>query len=450
VPATSAAASGRSPWRPTSAERPYLLGLCALNFLTLGAWYVLRPLRDEIATLDPDLVPRLWTWVFFVMLVLSPLFGALVGRFPRRLFLSALFGLFALSVAGFAAFFLAADGPIRETGEAVFYVFLSVLNLFAVSVLWSFAADLVRTASAARLFGPIAAAGTLGGLCGSWLVGQLRETVPAEWLLLLAAALFEVGRWVVLGLDSHDRRSQASADATAAERNPVPASPALSGGRGAVGGSVWEGLVLVVRSPFLLAIVAYMALTNAAGAVFYMQQSELLGAHIQERAARGAFLADINLWTNALALLGQLFLNAWILRRVGPGWALVLLPLVVLFALASLGYVQWQGFAGSAVLATFAAAEVLRRSANFAFSRPTREYLFTLVSRAEKYRSKNFIDTAVYRGVDVAASAAERWLRSAAGLPLHGVAFAFLPLVALWGGLALGLGALARRRAGAP
>lgn len=436
VTGTDGSREARAFWRPSPAERPYLLGLAALNFLTLGAWYVLRPLRDEIATLDPDLVPKLWTWVFFVMLVLSPLFGTLVGRFPRRQFLSALFGLFALAVAGFAAFFLTAEGQTRETGEAVFYVFLSVLNLFALSVLWSFAADLMRTASAARLFGPIAAAGTLGGLCGSWAVGSLRETVAPEWLLLLAAAMFELGRWVILALDSHDRRARDSASEPMAQE----------GGRERVGGTVFEGLMLVVRSPFLLGIVGYMSFTNAAGAVFYMQQSELLREHIPERAARGAFLADMNLWTNGLALFGQLFLNAWILRRVGPGWALLALPLVVFAALGALGYVQWQNLDGAVVLATFAVAEVVRRSANFVFSRPTREYLFTLVSRSEKYRSKNFIDTAVYRGVDVAASSAERWLRTAAGLPLHGVAFAFLPLVAAWGGLALLLGRLARRR----
>ncbi len=245
-----------------------------------------------------------------------------------------------------------------------------------------------------------------------------------------------MGRWIVLVLDTYARRHRGVDD------GPLSAEAAQEH----IGGGVIDGLVLVFRSPYLLAIVASMAFTNVAGAVFYLQQSEILKEHLVERAARGVFLADINTWSNGIALLGQLFLNAWILRRVGPGIALLGLPVVVFAALAALGWVQWNGSAPPVILGTFAAAEIARRSANFALSRPTREYLFTLVSPSAKYRSKNFIDTAVYRGVDVAASAAERGLRAGVGLPLYGVAFAFLPLIGAWAALALVLGRLARIR----
>jgi AAA family ATP:ADP antiporter len=418
--------------------RALLLWLGSIHALILGSWYVLRPLRDEFATVDPSRIPMLWTWVFLVMLGASPLFGWAVTRFPRRRFVAGtlrLFGALLLLQVGLLRY-----GPDhwKDALETCFYVFCSVFNLFVVSVFWSFAADLLRARSAEALFGPVAACGTLGGILGSQAVSSLRSELSLDLLLLLAVLLLESGRWTMLTLD---RRVSALGSI----------SPALAG-QGSLGaeasservqGSVLAGITAVFRSPYLLAIVVYMALVNLNGTLFYTLQSTLLKEALPEREDRGIYLADLNLYTNVFTLLGQLFLNAWLLKRLGVGLTLLALPLWGGLGLIALWQVQ-RG-SGFDVLAIFAFIEVGRRAVSYALAKPTKEYLFTLVSRDEKYRSKNFIDTVVYRGSDLASSSVINWMIGA-GVSLASVTALGLIPVALWAALTAGLGRHAKAR----
>jgi ATP:ADP antiporter, AAA family len=424
------------PTANTASHRALLLWLGSAHALILGSWYILRPLRDEIATVDPDLIPVLWTAVFFVMLAASPLFGWAVTRFTRRRFLSGTLLLFAGLLLLQIGLLRYSPADWREPLENCFYVFCSVFNLFVVSVFWSFAADLLRARSAEMLFGPIAACGTFGQILCSEAVSSLRSVWSLDALLLMAVLLLEGGRWVMLSLD---RRVSALA-ASGSDQN---AGCGLHDQAGAqrVQGGMRAGIVAVFRSPYLLAIVIYLALANLNGSLFYTLQSNLLKEALPERAARGAYLADINLYTGYLTLLGQLFLNAWLLRRLGAGLTLLALPIWGAVGLLALWQVQLGS--GPDVLLIFAGIEVGRRTISYSLAKPTKEYLFTLVSREEKYRSKNFIDTVVYRGADAASSSVITWALKV-GVSLPGVTALGLIPVALWLGLTTSLGRRAK------
>jgi AAA family ATP:ADP antiporter len=417
------------------APRRLLAWLGTIHFLILGSWYVLRPLRDEIATVDPRKIPWLWTAVFVVMLLASPLFGWAVARLPRRRFLGGTLGLFGLALALQAGLLRYGPDAWRGPLELCFYIFCSVYSLFVVSVFWSFASDLLRAGSAERLFGPVAACGTLGTIATSQVVSSFRESLSIEALVVLALLLLEGARQGMLRLDRE-----------------VSQAGLLPGGGGAlaagareqrVEGGVLEGIAVVFRSPYLLAIVACVSLTSLNGSIYYQLQSELLQDQIASREARGSFLADLNKYTSYFTLAGQLFLNAWLLERIGVGRTLLVQPLWAAIGLVGLG---WAIHTNSPqVLVLYTLFDVGSRTIAHGLAKPTREYLFTLVPREQKYRAKNFIDTAVYRGADAAGAwAIQRVL--VLGTALSQLSLLGLLPAAVWAGLTLALGRRAKQR----
>ena len=420
---------------PLPAPRRLLLWLGAIHFLVLGSWYVLRPLRDEIATVDPGKIPWLWTAVFVVMLLASPLFGWAVARLPRRRFLGGTLGLFGLLLALQAGLLRYGPEAWRQPLELGFYIFCSVYSLFVVSVFWSFATDLLRAGSAERLFGPVAACGTLGTIATSQLVSSFRESLSIEALVVLALLLLEGARQGMLWLDKLVTRAGAA---------PAGAGPLAAGAREQrVEGGVLEGIAVVFRSPYLLAIVACVSLTSLNGSIYYQLQSELLQDQIASRAARGSFLADLNKYTSYFTLLGQLFLNAWLLKRIGVGRTLLVQPLWAALGLSGLWWAIESG--APQVLALFTLFDVGSRTIAHGLAKPTREYLFALVPREQKYRAKNFIDTAVYRGADAAGAwAIQRVLQL--GTALSQLSLLGLLPAALWAGLTVALGRRAKQR----
>jgi AAA family ATP:ADP antiporter len=381
----------------------------------LASYSAFRPVRDAlIVGGDPDQLPWLFTATFIAISCVSPLWGAAVARSPRRVVPLA-FHAFAMCALGFFLVIRAGVAPV--TVGRVFYVWSAVFNLFVVSVFWSLLADLLGPGVARKLYGPIAAGGTAGAFVGPLLTNQLVGTIGVAGVLALSAGLLELAVIGVAGL----RR----AAATIAEPGDPP-----------VEGRALDGLRHVARSPYLAAIVGYVLCTATAATFVYLAQARITHTELHDSVARTHFFARIDLWVSAVTLVVQLAVAGPLIRLVGPGIVLCVLPLVQGLGIAAL--------VATPSLATLAVVAVAGRAATHGLTRPARELLFTVIPRADKYRAKNVIDTMVYRFGDFSSSWLNRGL-AAAGAGVIGIAA--LPLSAAWLALAVALGVGFRRRA---
>lgn len=406
-------------------ERPAALLAGGYFFCLLCGYYVLRPVRDEMG-IQGGVENLQWTFTatFAAMLVATPLFGWAVARIRLRRLVPAVYLFFA---AHLIAFYLALGGGApRELLARGFFVWVSVFNLFVVSVFWSFMADLFDSDQAKRLFGTIAAGGSLGAVTGPlltvWLAQQLG---PANLLLVSCAFLAGTLAFIAALLRWSDRWP---GPVTASRDQPV-------------GGGVLAGLTLTLRSPYLLGIGLYIVLFTALSTFLYFEQARIVRDAIATPGGRTQLFAAMDLAVNALTLAGQIFLTGRVLVRYGLGLALAALPLLSLAGFAVLAIFP--------VLGVIVVFQVLRRTCNFFLAKPAREALFTVIPVEEKYKAKNFIDTVVYRGGDAASG----WLHTALkalGLGATGISLAALPLAALSLVLGIRLGAhheALRRRA---
>ncbi|HEY6821775.1 MAG TPA: MFS transporter [Burkholderiales bacterium] len=382
-------------------ELPALAWAFGYFFFVLCSYYLLRPVRDSLAV---EAATRTLQWLFsatfMAMLALVPLFGWLCARLTRARLLPAVYGFFATNLLLFC---VRLDGP-------VFFVWLSVFNLFVVSVFWSFMSDLFTTAQAARLYGTIAAGGSCGAIAGPLVAATLANAMQARGLLALSALLLlaaiaciaMLGRWG----RAHPRPGE-----------PPTARP--------IGGSVLAGARAALGSPFLLAISGYLLCYTVLSTALYFQHVEIVRTALPDAAERTRLFATVDLVVNALTLLVQVLGFARLSALLGATALLAAAPLVSLAGFAWLG--------AAPTLATLVVFGVTRRVTEFAISKPAREALFTVVPREARYKAKNFIDTVVYRGGDAFSG----WALGA--LPaMAGIAAA---LSAAWLALALYLGA---------
>jgi AAA family ATP:ADP antiporter len=421
-------------------ERPTLaLGL--VHLLLFTGYYVARPLRDEIAAHVRDEIDDLWTAVFFVMLAIAPLFAWFARRRTRSQVLSQTIGVFALCALAFAVLlgavplpgtgFTGLEGEARLWLERVFYVWSSVLALLPVSAFWSYASDVCSLERAKRVFGVVAAAATLGQLLGANLVAALSSRgVEVGALLLLVASVLAATAGAAVLVDRSLRRAARLAHAL--HGGPAPAADER------IGGTLLSGLTAVVRSPALRGVCIYFLLYTAFSTVYYFVQSDIVGELIAERTERRAYLARLEIAVALVTLALQAGLSGPMMRRLGLGATLLGLPVVciagvlVVYAVTSGGLPTDDAEARAGVLASVGAVLVAQRIARYVFAKPAREALFTRVGREERFVSKNFIDTAVYRGGDVLA--AQVWAAlAAAGFATPTLAVAAVPLMLLWG-----------------
>jgi AAA family ATP:ADP antiporter len=408
-----------------------LLWSFAYFFCLLAGYYLLRPLRDEMGIAGGVRnLPWLFTATFFVMLAVVPVFGAVVARLPRRRFIPLVYHFF---VANIAIFWLLLTFDIGKVHVArVFFVWISVFNLFAVSVFWSFMADLYRPEQSKRLFGFIAAGGSAGALLGPAAAVALAVPIGPANLLILAAVLLEIAVLCALRLES-----------AAAQFRPAqgaPAARAQGAGDAALGGGWLAGIVMVLRSPYLAGIALWVALLSLAGTFLYFLQANIVAAASDDPAVRTRIFATIDLAVGVLTILIQFVATGRLITRFGAGPAAAFLPLVFCLGFLAL----WL----APMLWLVIAFQALQRTANFALSNPARETLFTVLAREEKYKAKNVIDLVVFRGGDAVSG----WLFAAlrgAGLDLGAISLATVPVTAAWLALALALGRAHERRAAA-
>jgi AAA family ATP:ADP antiporter len=391
-------------------------------FCLLAAYYVLRPLRDEMGVAGGVRnLHWLFTATFVVMLAAVPLFGAVVARLPRRRFIPLVYHFFVLNLAVFWA--LAAFDVGRVEVARVFFVWVSVFNLFAVSVFWSFMADVFSAEQGKRLFGFIAAGGSAGALLGPVLTVWLAGPLGPVNLLIAAALLLEAAVLCA------NRLEAAAAPQAGTTRAPAQAP---------IGGNPFAGFRLLLRSSYLGGIALWVAALSLCGTFLYFAQANIVAAASDDPAVRTRIFAAIDLAAGLLTLLIQTMATGRLMTRYGAGPAAALLPAVFVLGFALL--------AATPVLALVIAFQAVQRTANFAVSNPAREVLFTVVAREEKYKAKYLIDGVVFRGGDALFGWLFNLLR-AAGLELTALAMAAVPIAAGWTLLSLNLGKAHERQA---
>jgi AAA family ATP:ADP antiporter len=398
-------------------------------FAVLSSYYVMRPIRDQMGVAGGvNNLQWLFTGTLIGMLVLNLPFAWLVKTLPRQRFIPLTYRFFALNIVLFAvALYLADPAQTVWVGRA-FFVWVSVYNLFVVSIFWQMNVDLFSPEQGKRLFGFIAAGATLGAICGSTLTASLARLVSPTLLLLGAAVLLEVAVFAVRRLSL---LSPALARAGGGERR-------AAGEERPIGGSVIAGITRAFSSPYLLNVSLFILLFAITSTVLYFQQAGIVSHSFKDRGEQTAFFAAVDLAVNTLTLLIQLFLTGRILVWVGVALALGFLPALTIFGFGALALTP--------TLSAIAIFQVVRRASDYAIARPTREVLFTVVPREDRYKAKSFIDTFVYRLGDQVGAwgvAALRWLGAEAG----GLAWAAIPIALLGLLNALGLGRRQEERA---
>jgi len=398
-------------------ERAELAGVAwsfAYFFSVLCAYYILRPLRDEMGvTVGQDGLKWLFVIVFLVMIAVVPIFGWVISNFARRKIVPAIYGFFIVNLAIFWVVFQ--TGAYGAVVAGTFFVWVSVFNLFVVSLFWSLMSDLWRNDQAKRLYGFIAAGGSAGAFAGPLLTQSLVRLIGPNNLLIVSGLLLGVAIAAALML----RRLFAGVAAGQGEDEPV-------GRRG-----VLEGALAVWRSPYLFRIALWILLGNFIGTFFYLEQARIVGETLSDRTARVELFARVDLAVSVLTILAQVFLAQRIMQTFGVGASAAALP-----ASAAIGLVA---LAISPTLAVVIVVLAMERTITFALANPAIKVLYTLVEPEEKYKAQNFTDTVVFRGGDAASAWALNGFR-ALGWGLGSIVAVALPVALTWLGLTLTLG----------
>lgn len=379
-------------------------------FSVLSAYYILRPIRDEMGVAGGvENLQWLFTGTLFGMILVNPPFAALVAKLPRVRFISIAYRFFIANLLIFVLLLKMASAEQDIWIGRVFFIWTSVFNLFVVSVFWALMVDVFNSEQSKRLFGFISAGATLGAIVGSSITASLASHVPATYLMvgsavLLEAAVFSVRQLSRLSDVLHRRPT------VGAEDTPI-------------GGSVLSGFTHAFKSPYLVNVSVYILLYAITSTFLYFQQADIARQAFADRGARTAFFARIDLWVNILTLAAQLFVTGRVLGVFGVAFTLATLP-----ALSVLGF---SALAVTPTLVILVIYQVLRRAGNFAFARPSREVLFTVVPREDKYKAKSFIDTVVYRTGDQVGAWSYAGL-SFIGLGMIGIAITAVPISIAW------------------
>jgi ATP:ADP antiporter, AAA family len=385
-------------------------------FCVLAAYYIVRPVRDEIGVqLGKDLQAKLYSVVFLAMLAAVPLFGWVVSRFPRRLIVPILHGFFVCNLLVFWMLFRShTAGWILQAG---FYVWVSMFNVFVVSLFWSTMSEQWSGDQAKRLYGVVAAGGTTGVFCGPLLTQSLVGTLGPTNLLLVSALLLGLAVAVAHAL-------RPSGEASNDDKKMKPEAPTLR--------AILSGAVNVYRSPYLMRIAAVIFVINLVGTFFYLEQARIVGEAGLSQLERVRFFARMDQIGATLQILSQIFLTSRIVERMGLGPAALALPVA-----AAVGLLVLSRFD---TLAAVAGVVVMQRAIGYGISAPAMRVFFTVLKPEDKYKAQNFIDTVVYRAGDATGGWIYGPLVKYMGASLPAVAVTTLPLVALWGWMTLRLG----------
>ena len=429
------------------AEFPLAALAAAFYFCVLCGYFFVRPVRDAMGVARG--MGELY-WLFGVTvvssLILVLLFGGVVARMDRRRFIPVAYGFVVVCLFAFAGLLVvdaqAGGGLIGSGSESglargvgyTFYVWLSAINLFINSIFWAFMVDLFSVEQGKRMFAFIGIGGTTGALAGGWATNRISAFTESVYLpvglMVIGAAFFVMAIILMLTLDRRAARSKHSRLGEAA------ASPAAASGPSGIGGNFWDGATAVVRSPYLLGIalwIMFMAISNTL--IYFTQANIILNRSDTFSQLVGSY-ALMDALTQTATLITQIFITTRLIRKLGVGWTLAILPLVTLAGFAVLAI--WPIFG---VMAVF---QAVHRATRYAISRPSRETLFSVVPPAERYKAKPVVDVFLYRFGDLAGTGIQVVLSALGNLAL--MVGATVPFAAVWCALSVSLGRAQTRR----
>lgn len=389
----------------------------AFVFTLMAAYYILRPVRDAMASdwTDTEL-SFLWNLNFFISVGIVALYGTAVSKIRFTLLVPGVYAFFAASFIAF--FFGVSTLDDRVLVDKSFYVWVSVFSLFHISVFWSFMSDLFNKEQSGRLFAFIAAGASAGALVGPLVPALFAGIVTTDTLLMIAACALFIPIPLILYLerlkfvDLHNENVHADLDVVR------------------IGGKPFQGFKLFFTSPFLLGIGAFILLYTAIGSFVYFEQKNLLADF--DRETRTQILATVDFVVNVLTFAIGMFATSRIVTRFGMPVTLALIPVFVAACLLILALAP--------ILTVVLALQVARRAGNFGITRPAREMLFTAVDRETRFKAKPVIDIAVYRGGDALSSIAFAGLTDGLGLGLAAVAAVGAGIAAAWAWVGAALG----------
>jgi AAA family ATP:ADP antiporter len=389
----------------------------AFHFIILTAYYIVKPIRDSIAAGNRlETLPWMFTATLIVMVIANTIFAAIVARMERRKFIPFAYAFFILVLLLF--FVLMRTGsPAQQvwTGRA-FYVWVSVFNLFNTAIFWAFMTDLFAVEQGKRLYPFIAVGGTFGAIVGAYITKNLIRDLGQANLVAISAAMFAIVCFLVRFFP---RSYTGHTEITPAREEPI-------------GGTAWSGFAHIARSPYLFGLAATILFYTVTSTWAYFQQTTLAGAALKTPADRTVFLSNLEIWVNTITLFIQIFLTGRFLKWFG-----------VAFTLTALPFLSMLGFGAMAIapsLAMLAFFQVTRRAGAYALLRPSREILFTVLKREDKYKVKSITDTLGYRVGDQLGAwsyggLGANWLH----LSLNTISWIAVPIMAGWCALSIWL-----------
>ncbi len=387
----------------------------AFHFIILAAYYIVKPIRDAIAASNRlETLPWMFTATLVVMLIANAIFAAIVARMERRKFIPFAYAFFILVLLLFFGL-MRTGSPAQQvwTGRA-FYVWVSVFNLFNTAIFWAFMTDLFTVEQGKRLYAFIAVGGTLGAIVGAYITKNLIRGMGPANLVAISATLFAIVCFIVRFFPNNFTQGNKTA--------PAREEP--------IGGTAWSGITHIVRSPYMFGLAAAIMLYTSTSTWAYFQQTTLAGAALKTSADRTVFFSSLEIWVNTITLFIQVFLTGRLLKWFG-----------VAFTLTGLPFLSMLGFGAMAIapsLAMLAFFQVTRRTAAYALMRPSREILFTVLKREDKYKVKSVTDTLGYRvGDQLGAWSYDRL--HAFGLTLNAISWIAVPVSAGWCALSIWL-----------
>src|SRR5213595_74286 len=387
------------------------------HFLILTGYYIMRPIRDSIAASNRlETLPWMFTATLVGMLIANAVFAAIVARMSRRKFIPIAYAFFIFNLALFYVLMRSCP-PAQQVwiGRAL-YVWVSVFNLFNTAIFWAFITDLFTVEQGKRLYGFIAVGGSLGAILGAYITKHyVRDIGPAN-LLAVSAIMFAVAGFLVRFFPS----------GFAEQKKIVPQREEP------IGGSIWSGITHIAHSPYLMGLAASILLYTTTSTWAYFQQTDLAREALKSSDERTVFLANLEIWVNSITVIIQIFLTGRLLKWFGVGFTLVSLPFVSMVGFAAMGVVPSLG-----LLAVF---QVARRAAAYALMRPSREILFTVLRREDKYKVKSVTDTLGYRiGDQLGAWSYGGLGPNGFGFSLNTISWIAVPVTAGWCVLSLWL-----------
>lgn len=378
-------------------------------FCILTAYFILRPIRDAMGIASGvGFLPWLFTGTFFVMLGVMPIYGALVSRFPRHKFIPFVYVFFILNILLF--WYLFANNIRMDVVAQVFFIWLSVYNVFVVSIFWSFMVDIYKSGDSKVLFGMIASGGTIGGIVGPSIVTFLTDSLGTESLLLISATVLSIAIFCIFKLVNLRKEALGMANDESEK---------------AIGGGMLDGLIEIFKSRYLMGVTAMVFLLSLTATFAYFEQGDMIYSTYTDMDERVKIFGMIDLYVSIGALIFQLFIAGPVLSNYGIKGGIIILPIITVIGFLLLAI--------SPTIGVFIIFQTLRRASEYGMFVPSRENLFSVVRREEKYKAKNFIDTVVFRGGDVANSWFYNLLNSGFGLSMSKIAMVGVPIAAVWG-----------------